>query len=252
MMKLLKDRAALITGAGSPRGIGRATALLFAEHGASVGVLDIDEDAARQAAGALPGEGHFALRCDVTDADHCQRTIEHALKTWGRLDILVNSAGIARPNKTMEINGSDYDAVMDVNLRGTLLMCQAVIPAMREQHSGSIINMASVAGQRGGGIFGGPHYAASKAAVLGLTKAMARELGPDNVRVNAVCPSLVDTDIFGGAMTEDDRAAIVAGIPLGRVGKAHEIAGCVLFLASNLSSYVTGSELDVNGGSHIH
>jgi len=123
---------------------------------------------------------------------------------------------------------------------------------MRRQRAGSIVNMSSVSAQRGGGVFGGSHYSAAKAAVLGYTKAAARELGADNIRVNAICPSFIDTDITAGLMTPDKLAAIVASVPMGRPGHAHEVAGCVLFLASDLASYVTGSELDINGGSHIH
>ena len=129
---------------------------------------------------------------------------------------------------------------------------QAVIPAMRAQKSGSIINLSSVSAQRGGGIFGGPHYSAAKAGVLGLTKAMARELAPDNVRVNAICPGFIATDITAGKLSEEKLAAVIAGIPMGRAGEASEVAGCALFLASDLSSYCTGTEVDVNGGSLIH
>jgi NAD(P)-dependent dehydrogenase (short-subunit alcohol dehydrogenase family) len=123
---------------------------------------------------------------------------------------------------------------------------------MRAQKSGSIVNMSSVSAQRGGGVFGGSHYSAAKAAILGYTKAAARELGPDNIRVNAICPSFIDTDIAAGAMTPERMDSIVKSVPMGRPGHAQEVAGCVLFLASDLSSYVTGSELDINGGSHIH
>ena len=123
---------------------------------------------------------------------------------------------------------------------------------MRQAKAGSIVNMSSVSAQRGGGVFGGSHYSAAKAAVLGYTKAAARELGPDNIRVNAICPSFIDTDITAGMMTPDKLAAIVASVPLGRPGHADEVAGCVLFLASDLASYVTGSELSIHGGSHIH
>jgi len=249
---LLQDRVCLVTGAASKRGIGRATAELFAEHGARVVVLDRDGDAARLSAAALPGRGHIAYECDVTDRERCIAAVAAAVAEAGPIEVLVNNAGIAQPLKIMEIEPAHYDAVLDVNLRGTLYMSQAVIPHMRRRGRGSIVNMASVAGQRGGGIFGGPHYAASKGGVLGLTKAMARELAPDNVRVNAVCPSLIDTDITGGQLGEERLRAIMAGIPMGRLGAAREVAGCCLFLASDLSSYVTGSEVDVNGGSHIH
>ena len=152
----------------------------------------------------------------------------------------------------MDIQPENYDAVLDVNLRGTLYMTQALIPHMRERQSGSIVNISSVSAQRGGGIFGGPHYSAAKAGILGLTKASARELAPDGIRVNAVCPGFIATDITQGKLTPEMLEGIKAGIPLGRAGRADEVAGCCLFLASELSSYVTGSEVDVNGGSLIH
>jgi NAD(P)-dependent dehydrogenase (short-subunit alcohol dehydrogenase family) len=249
---LLKDKICIVTGAASKRGIGRATANLFAEHGATVVVLDLDEEAARLAAAALPGRGHKGYACDVTDRERCIAAVAVAIADFGRVDVLVNNAGITQPLKIMDIQPEHYDAVLDVNLRGTLHMSQAVIPHMRHRRQGSIVNMSSVSAQRGGGIFGGPHYSAAKGGILGLTKAMARELGPDNIRVNAICPSLIDTDIFAGKLSEERQREIRAAIPMGRPGEAREVAGCCLFLASDLSSYVTGSEIDVNGGSHIH
>lgn len=249
-MSLLSGRTAIVTGAASPRGIGLAMARLFAEHGARVAILDLSEDAAVRAAGAI-GPDHIGLACDVTDAGACRSASDAVLSRWERIDILVNNAGISQPLKLMEIGRADYDRVLDVSLRGTLHMSQAVVPAMREARTGSIVNLSSVSAQRGGGIFGGPHYSAAKAGVLGLTKAMARELAPDGIRVNAICPSLIDTDITAG-MSDDKRVEVLAAIPMGRPGRPDEVAGCALFLASDLSSYVTGAEIDVNGGSHIH
>ncbi|GAD57370.1 3-oxoacyl-[acyl-carrier protein] reductase [Limimaricola cinnabarinus LL-001] len=166
--------------------------------------------------------------------------------------MLVNNAGITQPLKIMEIGGENYDAVLDVNLRGTLYMTQALIPHFRERKTGAVVNMSSVSAQRGGGIFGGSHYSAAKAGVLGLTKAMARELAPDGIRVNAICPGFIATDITAGKLTPEMKEQIVAGIPMGRPGTAEDVAGCALFLASELSSYCTGTEVDVNGGSLIH
>ena len=255
-MMLLHDKVAIVTGAASPRGIGLATARLLAEHGARVLLLDLDATAAEQAAASLVAGGteprHAAARCDVTDADQCRAAAVLAQRRFGRIDVLVNIAGVTSPQRLMEVTPESYARIMDVNVRGTVNMTQAVVPAMRAQRAGSIVNMSSVSAQRGGGVFGGSHYSAAKAAVLGYTKAAARELGPDNIRVNAVCPSYIDTDIAGDAMTAERLQQIVASAPMGRVGHAHEVAGCILFLASDLASYVTGSEIDVNGGSHIH
>lgn len=249
---LLKDKICLITGAGSARGLGRATAQLFADHGAKIVALDIDLAMARETVSTLRGRGHMALKCDVTRRKDCDRAVERALARHGRINALINNAGITAPQRLLDVTDELYDRIMDVNMRGCFHMTQAVALAMRAQRSGSIVNMSSVSAQRGGGVFGGTPYAAAKGAILGYTKACARELGPDNIRVNAICPSLIDTDITAGAMSEERRRDILAGIPLGRVGAARDVAGCCLFLVSEFSAYVTGSEIDVNGGSHIH
>ena len=250
-MGLLDGRFAIVTGGASPRGLGKAIARLFAEHGATVAILDLEKDKAEAAAADL-GADHVGLACDVTDKAAVRAVVQALMEKWGRLDILVNNAGITQPLKRMQIEPENYDAVTDVSLRGTLYMSQAVIPAMRAQKSGSIINLSSVSAQRGGGIFGGPHYSAAKAGVLGLTKAMARELAPDNVRSNAICPGFIATDITAGKLTDEMRAQVLAGIPMGRAGEASDVAGCALFLASDLSAYCTGTEVDVNGGALIH
>lgn len=250
-MGLLKDKYAIVTGAASARGLGKAMVQMFAEHGATVAILDLDGTAAEAAAADL-GDGHVGLACNVTDKAACEAAAKALLERWGRIDVLVNNAGITQPLKIMDIAPENYDAVTDVNLRGTLYMSQAVIPAMRDQKSGTIVNLSSVSAQRGGGIFGGPHYSAAKAGVLGLTKAMARELAPDNVRVNAICPGFIATDITAGKLTDEMRSQVLAGIPMGRAGAASDVAGCALFLASDLSAYCTGTEVDVNGGSLIH
>ncbi len=248
---LLEGKTAIVTGAASARGIGKATARLFAAHGARVALLDLDAQMAATAAADI-GPAHLGLACDVTDKAACERAGAEVIAAFGQLDILVNNAGISRRLRIMEITADAYDEIMDVNLRGTLYMSQAVIPHFRDRGSGAIVCMASVAGQRGGGLFGGPHYAASKGGVLGLAKAMARELAPDGVRVNAVAPGVIDTDIFGGQMTEAERAQLRDAVPLGRLGTADDVAGICLFLASPLSAYVTGAVIDVNGGSLIH
>ncbi|QIE42289.1 glucose 1-dehydrogenase [Rhodobacteraceae bacterium SC52] len=251
-MKLLQGKVAIITGAASARGLGKAAATLFAEHGARVAILDLDAQAAAAAAADLTGYGHVGLACDVTDKNACLEMAEQLIGIFGQIDVLVNNAGITQPLKLMDIAPENYEAVLDVNLRGTLYMSQAMTPHFRALGKASIVNMSSVSAQRGGGIFGGPHYSAAKAGILGLTKAMAREMAPEGVRVNAICPGFIDTDITAGKLTKDMRAQVLAGIPMGRAGTAQDVAGCCLFLASDLSGYVTGSEIDVNGGSLIH
>jgi NAD(P)-dependent dehydrogenase (short-subunit alcohol dehydrogenase family) len=248
---LLSEKVCIITGAASPRGIGRATADVFAQHGGRAIILDLDGEQAKAAAAEI-GEGHRGLACDVTDKRACLSAVDQILREFGRVDVLINNAGITQPLKIMDIEPKNYEAVLDVNLRGTLYMSQAVIPPMRRQRSGAIVCMSSVSAQRGGGIFGGPHYSAAKGGVLGLAKAMARELGPDGIRVNSITPGLIQTDITGGKLTEDVKMQIIEGIPLKRLGVADDVANACLFLASSLSSYITGAVIDVNGGMLIH
>ena len=184
---LLSGKTAIISGAAGPRGIGFAAARLFAEQGARVAIFDIDQSAAEAAAQGL-GSDHLGLGCDVTDPAACKKAAAEAVDRFGNIDVLINNAGITQPVKFMEIDQDSWRRIIDVNLTGVLNLSQAVVPHMRERKSGSIACMSSVSAQRGGGIFGGPHYSAAKAGVLGLAKAMARELGPDNIRVNCVTP----------------------------------------------------------------
>jgi NAD(P)-dependent dehydrogenase (short-subunit alcohol dehydrogenase family) len=248
---LLKNKVAIITGAASARGIGKAMAQVFAEHGARVAILDLNAEAAAAAAKDI-GPDHVGLACDVTNKEDCERAAQEVLQRLGQIDVLVNNAGITQPLKFMDIQPENYEAVTDVSLRGSLYMSQAVVPHMRSRKSGSIIMLSSVSAQRGGGIFGGPHYSAAKGGVLGLGKAMARELGADNIRVNSITPGLIQTDITGGKLTPEMKTEILKGIPLNRLGDAEDVANACLFLASDLSTYLTGITLDVNGGMLIH
>ena len=248
---LLKDKVALITGGAGPNGLGFATARQMAAQGACVVILDLAR-AEPAAAAARLGAGHLGLVADVTDKAACEAAAAEVLKAFGRIDILVNNAGITQPVKTLEITAADYDRILDVNLRGTLQMSQAALPAMRQQKAGSIICISSVSAQRGGGIFGGPHYSAAKAGVLGLARAMAREFGIDGIRVNCITPGLIETDITQGKLTPEKKAEIAETIPLARLGRADDVAGACVYLASDLSAYCTGITLDVNGGMLIH
>ncbi len=248
---LLEGKTAVISGAASARGIGLATARLFAQQGAKVAILDIDGAAAQSAAAGL-GAGHIGVVCDVADKLSCESAATSVLAAFGHVDILINNAGVTQPVKTLEIDEKSWDRILDINTKGVLFLSQAFLPSMRQRKKGSIACMSSVSAQRGGGIFGGPHYSAAKAGVLGLAKAMAREFGPDGIRVNCVTPGLIQTDITGDKLTDDLRADILKGIPLNRLGDASDVAGCYLFLASDLSAYVTGAVIDVNGGMLIH
>ena len=248
---LLKDKVAVITGGAGLNGLGFATARLMAAQGARVVVLDLAR-AEPAAAAAQIGAAHLGLVADVTDKASCDAAAAAVLKTFGRIDVLVNNAGITQPAKTCAITGADYDRILDVSLRGTLYMSQAVLPAMQAQRSGSIVCISSVSAQRGGGILGGPHYSAAKAGVLGLARAMAREFGPDGIRVNCITPGLIETDISKGKLTDEQKADVAQSVPLGRLGAAVDVAGACVFLASELSAYCTGITLDVNGGMLIH
>ena len=248
---LLADRIALVTGGAGLNGLGFATARLLASQGATVVITDLAAARPAEAAAEI-GPGHLGLVANVTVKAEVEAAVARILEKFGRIDILVNNAGITQPRKTLDISGADYDAVLDVSLRGTLYMSQVVVPAMREQKSGAIVCISSVSAQRGGGILGGPHYSAAKAGVLGLARAMAREFGIDGIRVNSVTPGLIATDINKGLIPEDRMQGILEQIPLNRIGEPADVAGCVVFLASDLAKYLTGVTLDVNGGMLIH
>lgn len=248
---LLSGKICVVTGAASERGLGLAMARLFASHGARVAILDLDAEASKRAAASI-GPDHFGAACNVTDKAACDAAVAAVLARFGRVDVLVNNAGVTQPIRTLDITPANYEAVTDVSLRGTLYMSQAALPAMVKQGAGSIVCISSVSAQRGGGIFGGPHYSAAKGGVLSLARAMAREFGPSGVRVNNVTPGLIQTDITAGKLTDEMKVDILKGIPLNRLGDADDVAKACLFLASDLSSYVTGATLDVNGGMLIH
>ena len=243
---LLAGKAAVISGAAGVRGIGFATATLFAAHGARVAILDKDADGARAAAAQL-GPDHLGLGCDVTDRQDCRAAADAAIAAFGRIDALVNNAGITQKVGIMEIDAASWQRIIDVNLTGVLNLSQALIPHMVAAGGGAIACMSSVSAQRGG-----PHYSAAKAGVLGLAKAMARELGPQGIRVNCVAPGLIETDIIGNNLSADTKASIAESVPLARLGRPQDVAGTFLFLCSDLSAYTTGAVLDVNGGMLIH
>ena len=248
---LLKDKVAVITGGAGLNGLGFATARLMAAQGALVAILDLERANPASAAASL-GDRHLGLIADVTDKAACDTAAAAIGKAFGRIDILVNNAGITQAAQTLDISGADYDRILDVSLRGTLYMSQAVIPFMRKQQSGSIVCISSVSAQRGGGILGGPHYSAAKAGVLGLARAMAREFGPEGIRVNCIAPGLIETDIIQGKLSTERKQDIASTIPLARLGRASDVAGACVFLGSDLSAYCTGITLDVNGGMLIH
>lgn len=247
--------AILITGGGSRRGIGRATALRFAALGYAVAVLDIDADGAGDTAREAKRAGSpavFSTHADVTDQASVNEAVRAAEAALPPVTVLANIAGISAPTRFEDITLDEWERIFAVNVRGTFLVTQAVLPGMRARGYGRIVTMSSVSGQRGGGVFGASHYSASKAAILGLTKTLARELEGQGITINAVAPSMVDTDITGGAMTEERKTELAATTLLGRLATPADVAGVIVFLASPDSSYLTGATIDVNGGSHLH
>ncbi len=246
-MNLLQDRTAIVTGGGTPDGIGRATARLFAAHGARVAILDIEATDPAAAAAEIGAE-HLGAICDVRDQAACTTTVDEIAERFGRIDVLIGNAGIVHGTAILDIARDEYDEVLDVNLRGNFQMSQAVIPHMRAQGAGSIVLMSSIAGQVGGGLFGSSHYASAKSGLFGLAKALARELAPEGIRANAIAPGVIDTDFTKGRMTREIKVELAKKVPMGRLGTSEEVAKCCLFLASDLSSYVTGTVLSVNGG----
>ncbi|RZL01226.1 MAG: 3-oxoacyl-ACP reductase FabG [Rubrivivax sp.] len=237
-------QVALVTGAS--RGIGRAIAVALGQLGYTVLGTATTESGAQSISEALNGfQGSQGLVLDVTDAAAVDAAIDGILKAHGALHVLVNNAGITRDNLSMRMKDDDWDAVLDTNLKAVFRMSRAVMRPMMKQRHGRIINITSVVGAMGNA--GQANYAAAKAGVAGMTRALARELGSRNITVNCVAPGFIDTDMTR-ALTEEQQATLKAQIPLGRLGQPEDIAEAVAFLASSQASYITGTEIHVNGG----
>jgi NAD(P)-dependent dehydrogenase (short-subunit alcohol dehydrogenase family) len=256
--RLLEGKVCLVTGAAAPKGIGRATAHLFAEHGARIVIADITADAdtagqfcAEAQAAGIADCAVVAVRCDISRRDDCTKAVGTAVQEFGHLDVLVNSAGIVGSLPLLEIDSDEFDRMIAVNLKGAFNLCQAALDVFVPQQDGVLVNISSLAAQRGGGLVGGSHYAAAKGGVLSLTRSIAREFGPHGIRANAVCPAMAQTAMLDG-LSAMQIEKIVSEIPLRKLGSPRDVAGACLFLASDLSRFVTGATIDVNGGLHIH
>ncbi|WP_426730510.1 3-oxoacyl-[acyl-carrier-protein] reductase [Myxococcus faecalis] len=245
-----KDKVVLVT--GGSRGIGRACAVAFAKAGASTVIISYagNEAAAQETVGLLTAAGAKAesVRFDVSDTAACAAAIEGIVKNHGRLDVLVNNAGMAVDGLVMRVKDDDWDKQLDANLRGPFALIRAASRPMMKQRSGAIVNVTSVVGDMGNP--GQSAYSAAKAGLVGLTKTVAKELSSRGIRVNAVSPGFISTDMTAH-LNDELRQKMVEGIPLGRLGSPEEVAQAVLFLSGDASSYITGEVLKVNGGMYM-
>jgi len=252
MDQLLTGKVVIVT--GGAQGLGYAMAKGCAESGATVAIADINESVLKAAEEALQAEGLscMALRMDVTDPEQVHTAVDAVVARCGRLDGLVNNAGIASKVAFLDSTVEEFDRVIRVNLRSVYLCCRAAADVMVKQRSGSIVNIASVAARNGGGLMGTSLYAASKGGVLSLTKGLARELAPCGVRVNAIAPGSIDTPMTTAGRDPAEYEATLRRIPLHRRGQPRDIVGAVRLLLSDESAFMVGATLDVNGGSYLY
>jgi len=241
----LRDKVAIITGSGS--GIGQATAEKFAHEGARVAVCDINEASARGVADGINAAGGEALafHVDVTNKDSIARMVEGVMAAWGRVDTLVNNAGIVQDAQFKKMSEDQFDRVIDVNLKGVYNCTKAVVDIMLAQSSGCILNASSIVGLYGN--FGQTNYAATKFGVIGMSKTWARELGRKGIRANAICPGFIETPILDG-MPDKVIKMMEDKVPMGRLGRPEEIANTYAWLASDEASYINGAVIEVSGG----
>lgn len=248
-MQLLKGKTALIT--GGTAGIGKAIACLYAQHGAHVAILGTNQERAAaaieeiKACGIDPEQKFASFLVNVSNSKEVDEVVEKLLKDWGKIDVLVNNAGITRDNLLMKMNEEDWDLVMDVNLKSVYNTCKALTRPMMKARGGTIINITSVIGLTGNA--GQVNYAASKSGMIGFTKSLAKELASRNIRANCIAPGYIETQMTT-SLPEPVKQAILTKIPMSRIGNPQDIAHAALFLASDLAGYITGQVLTVDGG----
>ncbi|MCD2191918.1 SDR family oxidoreductase [Actinomycetospora endophytica] len=249
----LPEMTAVVTGAGSRRGIGRATAHALAAAGWHVAALDLDGAVGTaEEVAAAHGVSALGLAADVTDPASLDAALAHVDAELPPVGALINNAGITSPTPFLEVTDEEWDRLFDVNVGGAFAITRRLLPGMMERGFGRVVFLSSVSAERGGGVFGGVGYSAAKAAQLGFARALAREVGPTGVTVNAVAPGLIDTDITGDALAGERGDALRAATPVGRFGQVSDVADVIVFLCREGAGYITGATYDVNGGSHIH
>jgi NAD(P)-dependent dehydrogenase (short-subunit alcohol dehydrogenase family) len=253
--RLPDPRTAIVTGAGGPAGIGRVTARILAENGWHVALVDINADGLAGVEKELRVAGHdnlLAVPTDIASESSVAETYRQIDSELPPVVGLVNLAGIACPVPLHECSLAEFERVMAVNVTGSFLMLKAAAARMIPQGVGRIVNTSSITALDGGGTFSKGVYATAKAAVIGMCRGGARELGPFGITVNVLAPGAIDTEIMGGRLTEERKAAMSAGIPLGRVGQPEEIAAAVAFLLSEGAGYINGATIQLDGGKHMH
>jgi 3-oxoacyl-[acyl-carrier protein] reductase len=244
----LKDKVALITGAA--QGIGKAIAIVMAKEGASIIVSDVNLELAEQTSNELSGMGAKAIpsKMNVADLAEVEARVKKGIEELGKIDVLVNNAGITKDALLVRMKKEDWDAVISVNLNGVFNLCRVIAPLMMKQRSGRIINIASIVGEMGN--IGQANYSASKAGVIGFTKTLARELAPRGVTANAIAPGFIQTAMTD-RIPEDVKKKMLEQIPLGKLGKPEDVAAATVFLAGPEADYITGQVINVNGGMYM-
>ena len=248
------ERTVVVTGAASPRGIGRATADRLARDGWAVGIVDLDADAAAATAAEIAA-AHDAqvvgVGADVSDQTSVHAAFDVLEPALPPIVGLANLAGISSPTEFLDETVEGWDRVFAVNMRGTFLVTQRALGGMVERRVGRVVSVSSISAQRGGGTYSKVAYSASKAAILGFTRALAREMGPHGITVNAVAPGPIDTDIMGGTLTDERKEAMSTDVLMGRVGRREEVAALLAFLLSEEAGWITAATYDINGGLQI-
>lgn len=246
------NQVVIITGSGSPKGIGKTIARTFARQHAAVVIADMNAAGVEATVNEIRSEGGEAMGVvvNITSGQSVQEMVDRVMEKYGRIDVLVNNAGISQKVTVADMTLDDMRRIFEVNMFGLFLCTQACMKVMRAQKYGRIVNLSSVSGKRGGGVFGGAHYSASKAAVLAFSKNLSREICAEGITINSVCPGLINTEIWK-SLPDEEAKKVIEGIPMGRPGETQEVANTILFLASKEASYITGEEIDINGGSHM-